>query len=193
MKQSAFNFPKLNPPLQRQHTSRTECSHLTAETIVGHIQSKERLQARRFRIAVLQQEPVLLRTEERHHRHVRLSRKKTATHYQTTFKSALNHMHRSIQDHLNVEGQSLPHPRSWLMRILSWLAPFRKQKDEVHSRPRSETSGSDHWALSPETAAWNTEKTCKCEITRGETFKLEEYKITHINAIMKNKTNIITL
>lgn len=53
------------------------CPHLAAEIIVGNIQSEKRLQARRLGEAVLQEEAVLLCTEERHHRHFSLSRMRT--------------------------------------------------------------------------------------------------------------------
>ena len=55
--------------------------HLAAEIVVGHVQSEERLQAWRFWVAVLQEEPVLLRAEECHHRHVHLSRRKARVYF----------------------------------------------------------------------------------------------------------------
>lgn len=50
------------------------CPHLAAEIIVGYIQSEKRLQAWGLGEAVLQEEAVLLCTEERHHWHFSLSR-----------------------------------------------------------------------------------------------------------------------
>lgn len=65
----------LNPSSEQAHAEEPIlCPHLAAEVIVGNIQGKKRLQAGRLGEAVLQEEAVLLCTEERHHRHFSLSR-----------------------------------------------------------------------------------------------------------------------